>query len=133
MRSLMTERQEQLLALHEEEKRRRATQELSPSTMKAHTKGEDGIKIKSAAAHGSQVTPSKSRHTRSSSLPVFAIIQENGDTHAMSIGSYRNKSPSSLHGALRVGAPVGGYNLAAQSAAHVAIQEIDGEESFSDY
>jgi len=131
MRSLMTERQEQLLALHEEEKRRRATQELSSPTIKAHTRVDDGSKTKSEAAYGSLVTPSKSRHARSTSLPMFAIIQENGDTPGTSIGSYRNKSPSSVHTA-SAGAISGFHNLIVRPDARTVMQEIDGQDSFSD-
>jgi len=124
MRSLMTERQEQLLALHEEEKRRRATQELSPSTLKAHGNADDSLKTKSAAVYGSLVTPSKNRHARSSSLPMFAIIRESGDRHGASNGSIRTKSPSFVHS---------GSSLTERPAARVAVREGDGEGSFSDY
>ena len=126
----MTERQEQLLALHEEEKRRRATQELSPSTLKAHNNIEDGLKTKTAAAYGSMNTPSKNRHARSSSLPVFALIQGSGDGHDVSNGSYKSKSPSSVHSTSRAGPATGGDGQAARPVAPAAIPEGDGEESF---
>jgi len=64
---------------------------------------------------------------------MFAIIQENGDTHGTSIGSSANKSPSSVHSASRVGASIVGHSLVVRPSARMAIQEIDGDESFSDY